>query len=121
MKGQAKLILSIIVLIIIAIFALQNTASVTLDLIFNQFQTPLVLIILFSLLIGVIVGLIVSATQATAKNAEVKNLKNQLAVEKENHQREISDLNRQIAELRAAANVSEQQRRNTAVAPTMDV
>ena len=83
MKNQAKLIFSILVLIIITVFAIQNTNNVQLDLIFVEFQTPLVLIILFSLLIGVIVGMIGTAVNNSSKRQEIKDLTKQVDKEKE--------------------------------------
>lgn len=107
MKNQWKLLLSILILIVVVIFALQNTNVVGIDLFFAKFQVPLVLIILLSLLLGVIVGLIASFSaisghkkdKATALKElnSVKEVNLRDAIEKD---KEISHLRNQIKELK---------------------
>ncbi|MBG9983402.1 DUF1049 domain-containing protein [Aerococcaceae bacterium DSM 111022] len=112
MKNQAKLIFSILVLIIITVFAIQNTNNVQLDLIFVEFQTPLVLIILFSLLIGVIVGMIGTAVNNSSKRQEIKDLKKQVDKEKELRSRDIREKDTKIADLRAQLEQEQLKQRN---------
>lgn len=112
MKNQAKLIFSILVLIIITVFAIQNTNNVQLDLIFVEFQTPLVLIILFSLLIGVIVGMIGTAVNNSSKRQEIKDLKKQVDKEKELRSRDIREKDTKIANLRAQLEQEQLKQRN---------
>ena len=112
MKNQAKLIFSILVLIIITVFAIQNTNNVQLDLIFVEFQTPLVLIILFSLLIGVIVGMIGTAVNNSSKRQAIKDLKKQVDKEKELRSRDIREKDTKIADLRAQLEQEQLKQRN---------
>ncbi|MBG9988031.1 DUF1049 domain-containing protein [Aerococcaceae bacterium DSM 111176] len=114
MKNQAKLIFSILVLIIITVFAIQNTNNVQLDLIFVEFQTPLVLIILFSLLIGVIVGMIGTAVNNSSKRQEIKDLTKQVDKEKELRNRDIREKDTKIADLRAQLENEQLKQRNRA-------
>lgn len=113
MKHQVKLIVGIIVLIIITLFAIQNTKNVALDLIFVSFQTPLVLVILFSLLLGVIVGMIGAATNTSVKTREIKDLSKRLEQEKEARQRDIREKDTKIAELRSQLENEQLVKRNT--------
>ena len=55
MKKQSTTIASIVILIIIAIFALLNTATVVVNLFGAQVKMPLVLLIFICLLIGAII------------------------------------------------------------------
>lgn len=55
MKGQAYVILSIILVIIVAIFAITNVEAVEVNYLFWSGESPLILIILFSVLMGGII------------------------------------------------------------------
>lgn len=56
MKGQSYVILSIILVIIIAVFAVTNVAPVEVNYLFWQVESPLILVILFSVLMGVLIS-----------------------------------------------------------------
>src|SRR5690625_1396275 len=58
MKGQIYVVLAIIILIIVAIFAVINVESVPVNYLFWTSNSPLILVILFSVLMG---GLITAA------------------------------------------------------------
>lgn len=58
MKGQTNVILTIILIIVIAVFAITNIAPVEVNYLFWKAESPLILIILFSVLMG---GLIMGA------------------------------------------------------------
>lgn len=113
MNRQYKLIISIILLIIVTIFALQNTNNVNVDLFFVNFETPLVLVILFSLLIGVIIGLIGGAMSSASKNKEIKQLRKELQQEKDMHQANVREKDTKIANLRADLEEAQLKERNT--------
>ncbi|MCP8616980.1 LapA family protein [Salirhabdus salicampi] len=55
MKGQTSFILAIVFAIIIAIFAIINVDAVPVNFLFYTSQSPLILVILFSVLMGSIV------------------------------------------------------------------
>jgi len=58
MKGQTYTILAIVLVIIIAVFAVINVSPVEVNYLFAQAESPLILVILFSVLMG---GLITGA------------------------------------------------------------
>lgn len=99
MKNQVKLITIIVLLIIIVVFAIQNTNSVELDLFFASYQVPLVLIILFTLLIGVIIGLMASAGAASRHRRDNAELKRQLKAADQGRAGDIRFKDDQIAAL----------------------
>ncbi|MBK0347225.1 LapA family protein [Aerococcaceae bacterium zg-ZJ1578] len=113
MKGQWKLIVSLIILILVVVFALQNTGSVQVDFFFAKYQIPLVLVILFSLLIGVIVGLIASFSSITIHIREKKEIQKELSALKESQLRELSDKDNEITHLRTQVRELKQVKKNT--------
>lgn len=55
MKGQTYVIFAIIFVILIAVFAVTNVSSVEVNYLFWHAKSPLILIILFSVLMGVLI------------------------------------------------------------------
>lgn len=100
MKEQWKVITMIIVLILVVVFALQNTSAVAVDLIVVTFQVPLVLVILFSLLVGVIVGLLTSMAAIQSNRKDNTSLTKEIDNLKRSHQENINEKEAQIRELR---------------------
>src|SRR5690625_1516487 len=75
LRGQTYVILTIIFIIIIAVFAVLNIESVEVTYFFWKVKLPLILIIIFSFLLGVIVTTYVSIfkyNQHRRKNRELK-------------------------------------------------
>lgn len=99
MKEQARLIFSIIVVILVVIFSIQNTNAVKLDLVFVSFQTPLVLVILFSLLVGVVIGIVSTYSSHNHHRARVKNLEQALKTQKADYQKQLQEKNDDLARL----------------------
>lgn len=60
MKGQTYVITAIIVTIIIAVFAVTNVSMVEVNYLFWKVESPLILVILFSVLMGGIIAAAVS-------------------------------------------------------------
>ncbi|OZI12007.1 hypothetical protein CEW92_08815 [Bacillaceae bacterium SAS-127] len=56
MKGQFNLLLGVVIALIISIFAVINVDPVTVNYLFGQAEWPLVLVILFSVLMGGIIS-----------------------------------------------------------------
>lgn len=75
MKRQSTTIISIILLIIIAIFALLNTSMVEVNLLGAKVKTPLVLLIFICLLIGAIIIYLFSFSSHLKTSKELKELK----------------------------------------------
>lgn len=100
MKDHWKLIVSLIMLIIIVVFALQNTETVMVSLFFFSVSVPIVLVMLLCLLFGVIIGLI--ATMPTMKikqrkyDQAVKELQQQIQAK----ETELQDKDHTLVELR---------------------
>lgn len=76
MKEQWKVIAIIMLLILVVVFALQNTNVVGIDFFFTQFEVSLVLVVLFSILVGVIIGMIASMSAIQSNRKKNKELEN---------------------------------------------
>lgn len=83
---QIFLVLALIVAIVAVIFALQNPATVTVSLLFWQFDGSLALVLLVSLTAGVLISLLVSVPAvirrsrgAPADRRTIETLRSQLA------------------------------------------
>ena len=100
MKEQWKVIAIIMLLILVVVFALQNTNVVGIDFFFTQFEVSLVLVVLFSILVGVIIGMIASMSAIQSNRKKNKELEKQLSKEKHNHSNTAIEKDATIAELR---------------------
>ena len=74
MKGQTYVILAIILTIIIAIFAVINVDSVEVNYLFWTAESPLILVILFSVLMGGIIAAIAGMVKIFHMQKELKQL-----------------------------------------------
>ncbi|MBB1100044.1 LapA family protein [Limosilactobacillus sp. WF-MT5-A] len=74
MKKQSTTIASIVILIIIAIFALLNTATVVVNFFGAQVKMPLVLLIFICLLIGAIIIYLLSFSNHLKTSRQLKEL-----------------------------------------------
>ncbi|WP_054655874.1 LapA family protein [Lentilactobacillus kisonensis] len=77
MKKQITTIVSIILIIIIALFALINFESVDVNFGFTSVRIPLVLLILFSLLVGALIIFLLSSILNVKKNRQFRELESQ--------------------------------------------
>ncbi|MGJ9457074.1 LapA family protein [Oceanobacillus sp. CF4.6] len=75
MKGQTYVILAIILVIIVAIFAVINVDPVEVNYLFLTQESPLILVILFSVLMGGIITASVGAMRIYRLQREIKLLK----------------------------------------------
>jgi len=78
MKGQTYFILAIIFIIIISIFSVANVNSVEVDYIFFQAATPLIFIILFSVLLGSLITILIGSIKYFKVKKLNKELKNKI-------------------------------------------
>ncbi|MGX7092617.1 LapA family protein [Hutsoniella sourekii] len=117
MKGQWKVVLAILVLILVVTFAIQNTATAEVDFIFYQTQVPLVLVILFSVLVGAIVGLIGSMTAITRNNKKNKELQKEVNRLKDERNTLTLSKDKTIADLKAQIKDIESKQHNTTIIP----
>lgn len=74
MRGQTYVILTIIFIILIAIFAVMNVDSVHVNYLFWTIESPLILVILFSVLMGGLVTATVGAIKVVQLQRENKSL-----------------------------------------------
>ncbi|WP_058307279.1 LapA family protein [Gracilibacillus massiliensis] len=84
MKGQTYIILAVVFAVVIAIFAVINVDPVEVDYLFGSGEAPLILIILFSVLMGAIITASVGVIRVIrlqkelrAAKAEINTLKSQ--------------------------------------------
>jgi lipopolysaccharide assembly protein A len=75
MRGQTYVILAIILVIIVAIFAVTNVELVEVNYLFWTQESPLILVILFSVLMGGIITASVGALRSFRIQKELKQLK----------------------------------------------
>lgn len=75
MRGQSYVIFGIIVFIIISIFAVLNVASVEVNYLFWTGSSPLIFVILFSVLMGGIITAAVGSVKIIRLQREIKRLK----------------------------------------------
>ena len=102
MKRQSTTIASIVILIIIAIFALLNTATVVVNLFGAQVKMPLVLLIFICLLIGAIIIYLLSFSNHLKTNKQLKELQSS-RVSKDDlkkYQKKIDQLQKENAQLK---------------------
>src|SRR5690625_2599028 len=78
MKGQTYVILTIVFGIIIAIFAVINVESVEVNYIFFKRESPLILLILFSVLMGGVLTMIAGSVKYFNLKRENKKLKQKI-------------------------------------------
>lgn len=82
MKAQTAFIVGVIAAILIAVFAVMNVESVPVNLLFTQAEWPLILIILFSVLLGAIVAGAMSVIRLHQQKLEIKRLRASLESER---------------------------------------
>jgi len=76
---QGYLILLLIFAIVVAVFAVQNTAAVAISFLFWEANTSLVLVILVSVAVGAVMLYLVNFTRQLSMNKEHKELQRQIA------------------------------------------
>ncbi|GAA0601687.1 DUF1049 domain-containing protein [Virgibacillus siamensis] len=77
MRGQSYVILAIIFVIIIAIFAVINVEPVEVNYLFDTGQAPLILVILFSVLMGCVIAAAVGLVKIIHLQREKKSLQHE--------------------------------------------
>ncbi|MBO1003418.1 lipopolysaccharide assembly LapA domain-containing protein [Pseudogracilibacillus auburnensis] len=87
MKGQTYVILTIIFIIVISVFAVLNVGAVEVNYVFWRGSSPLIFVILFSVLLGGILTTVVGSKKYFRLKRENKQLREQV-----NH-KELDELN----------------------------
>ncbi|HLR42232.1 MAG TPA: lipopolysaccharide assembly protein LapA domain-containing protein [Pseudogracilibacillus sp.] len=80
MKGQTYVILAIIFTIIISVFAVLNIDQVEVNYLFWSGSSPLIFVILFSVLLGGILTMVVGSRKFFQLRKTIKHLEEQLAM-----------------------------------------
>lgn len=120
MKKQSTMVISIILLIIFVIFALLNTATVEVNLLFSQVRIPLVLLILVCLLIGALIIYLFSFSNHLKVNKELKELQKQPGKQEiEQLKKNVKQLQNKNQQLKKALTTA-QQAANPAAQPTVN-
>lgn len=78
MKGQTYVILTIIFIIIISVFAVLNVGAVEVNYVFWRGSSPLIFVILFSVLLGGILTTVVGSKKYFRLKRENKQLREQV-------------------------------------------
>lgn len=111
MKRQWMIIFALILIVLIAAFAMMNTAQVPVNFAFTVVSWPLIMVILVSLLIGALIAVLLSMSSLYKERKKVKQMNQEIelsetkkqeaiaAIQKE-HETELSDKNRQIQQLK---------------------
>ncbi|WP_100011924.1 LapA family protein [Lentibacillus sediminis] len=100
MRGQTYAILAIIIVIIVAVFAVTNVEPVEVNYLFWTGESPLILVILFSVLMG---GIITAATgmvklyqnQRQMKTLREENKKMREVLKKNGLEKQLSETKQQ--------------------------
>lgn len=79
MKNQWRIILTILLVVIVAIFAILNVESVPVSFGFTTVRWPLILILLVSILIGAVLMILFSTITSVRHNRAYKDLEKELA------------------------------------------
>ncbi|WP_099158627.1 LapA family protein [Virgibacillus ndiopensis] len=75
MRGQSYVILAIIFVILVAVFAVTNVETVKVNYLFWSGEAPLILVILFSVLMGGVITAAVGVIKIFRLQREVRTLK----------------------------------------------
>lgn len=78
MRGQTYIILAVVFAVIIAIFAVINVDPVEVNYLFGSGEAPLILVILFSVLMGVIVTAAVGVIRLIRLQKELKSAQEEI-------------------------------------------
>ncbi|KZL38744.1 lipopolysaccharide assembly LapA domain-containing protein [Secundilactobacillus collinoides] len=95
MKKQFTTVLSIVLLIIVAIFALVNTETVKVNLLATHISLSLVLLIFFCVLLGALIIFLFSITANLRKRKEYKELEDNKNIEIKKLQQKITNLSKE--------------------------
>lgn len=75
---QIGFIVTLVIAIFVAIFAIQNGGPVDVDLFFARYQMPLALLIMGCIIIGAVIVLILGTSRQFKKRSESKEIKNKI-------------------------------------------
>lgn len=80
MLQMLRIVLVVLALLVGMMFALLNHESVTVNLLFDQFQLPLVALLIINLLLGLAVGMMIYLPRQLALRLELERARKKLTV-----------------------------------------
>lgn len=78
MKKKLSLIGIILILLLVAIFSISNMQRVAVNFLVAEVKVPLVILIILSILVGVIIAMLFSASASFKHKKQIKNLNHQV-------------------------------------------
>ncbi|PWG00696.1 LapA family protein [Levilactobacillus bambusae] len=96
MKNQGRIILGILLIILIAIFALLNVETVPVDFGFAEVHWPLVMVLLISLLIGALLVFLFSSINTFKTNRQRKTSEQDANAQIDSLQKQNNQLTQQL-------------------------
>ncbi len=78
MKNQWRVIVGILLILVVVLFAVANNMAVPINFGFTSIQSPLILVIIGSALLGALILLLVSTTAMFRQKKELKELRKSL-------------------------------------------
>lgn len=78
MKKKLSLIGIILILLLVAIFSISNMQRVSVNFLITKVQIPLVVLIILSILVGVIIAILLSASSSFKHKKQIKDLNHQV-------------------------------------------
>lgn len=118
MKKNWKIIISLILALIVIVFAMLNMETATINFGFAQVKQPLIILIVSSTLIGALIVALLSSGSLISKNREIKALQKELDKEKEDVQHRIDEAVAQEKESLMNAVESDEQNAESTVSET---
>ncbi|WP_430609150.1 LapA family protein [Enterococcus sp. DIV0876] len=91
MKNQWRVIVGILLILVVVLFAVANNMTVPINFGFTTIQSPLILVIIGSALLGALILLLVSTTAMFRQKKELKTLRNDLAKYQNNNDQVLKE------------------------------
>jgi uncharacterized integral membrane protein len=91
MKNQWRVIVGILLILVIVLFAVANNMTVPINFGFTTIQSPLILVIIGSALLGALILLLVSTSAMFRQKKELKQLRKELSDYRTNNEKVLQD------------------------------
>ncbi|MFB5511072.1 lipopolysaccharide assembly protein LapA domain-containing protein [Enterococcus casseliflavus] len=91
MKNQWRVIVGILLILVIVLFAVANNMTVPINFGFTMIQSPLILVIIGSALLGALILLLVSTSAMFRQKKELKQLRKELSDYRSNNEKILQE------------------------------
>lgn len=91
MKNQWRVIVGILLILVIVLFAVANNMNVPINFGFTTIQSPLILVIIGSALLGALILLLVSTSAMFRQKKELKQLRKELSDYRSNNEKVLQE------------------------------